>query len=206
MVTFPILVLPDWSKEFHVHVDASSIALGAMLAQPGAGDMTTHYPLLAGSYKQLINYTTTEREGLAMVYALQKFHHYLLGGHFKMFTDHSVLKYLVNKPVLGGRICKWILLFQEYDFEIMVKLGRMNKGPDHLSRLEHGEEPTSLEDTLSDAQLLAIRKVDDHFTEIVQFLSTGMAPSDYTIIQKKQLVVRTADFSLIARTTIQDGT
>jgi hypothetical protein len=43
----------------------------------------------------------------------------------------------------------------------------MNKGPDHLSRLEHGEEPTSLEDTLSDAQFLAIRKIDDHFTEIV---------------------------------------
>jgi hypothetical protein len=46
--------------------------------------------------------------------------------------------------------------------------------------------------------LLAIRKIDDHFTEIVQFLSTGMAPSEYTIIEKKQLVVRAAEFSLIA--------
>jgi hypothetical protein len=109
-----------------------------------------------------------------------------------------MLKYLVNKPVLGGRICRWLLLFQEYDFEIIVKPGRMNKGPDHLSRLEHGEEPTNLEDTLPDAQLLAIRNIDDHFTEIVQFLSTGMAPSEYTIPQKKQLVVRAADFSLIA--------
>jgi hypothetical protein len=57
----------------------------------------------------------------------------------------------------------------------------MNKGHDHLSRLEHGEESTSLEDTLSDAQLLAIRKIYDHFADIVQFLSTGMAPSEYTI-------------------------
>jgi hypothetical protein len=92
-----------------------------------------------------------ESKVLEMVYALQKFRHYLLGGHFKMFTNHSTLKYLVNKPVLGGRICRWLLLFQEYDFEIVVKPGRMNKGPDHLSRLEHGEEPTSLEDTLLDA-------------------------------------------------------
>ena len=114
-----------------------------------------------------MNYTTTERESLAMVYALQKFRHYLLGGHFKMFTDHFALKNLVNKPVLGRRICRWLLLFQEYDFEIVVKPGRMNKGPGHLSRLEHGEEPTSLDDTLPDAQLLAIRKVDAHFTEIV---------------------------------------
>jgi hypothetical protein len=81
-----------------------------------------------------------------------------------MFTNHSVLKYLVNKPVLGGRICRWILLFQEYDFEIVVKIGQMKKGLDHLSRLEHREETTSLEDALLDAQLLAIRKIDDHFT------------------------------------------
>jgi hypothetical protein len=131
----------------------------------------------------------TEREGLAMVYASQKFRHYLLGGHFRMFTDHFALKCLVTKPLLGGRICRWILLFHEYDFEIVVNPGRMNKGPDHLSRLEHGEEPNSLEDTLPYAQLLAIKKVDDHFTEIVQFLSIGMAPREYTVIQKKQLVV-----------------
>jgi hypothetical protein len=114
-----------------------------------------------------------------------------------MFTDHFALKYLVNKPVLGGRICRWLLLFQEYDFEIIVKPGRMNKGPDHLSRLEHGEEPTSLEDTLPDAQILSIRKMDDLFIDIVQFLSTRMAPSEYTISQKKQLVVHAVEFSLI---------
>jgi hypothetical protein len=56
-----------------------------------------------------------------MVYALQKFHHYLLGGHFKMFTNHSVLKYLVNKPMLGGESEDGLFLFQEYDFEIIVK-------------------------------------------------------------------------------------
>ena len=73
-----------------------------------------------------------------------------------MFTKHSTLKYLVNKPVLGGRICRWLILFQEYDFEIIVKLGRLNLGPDHLSRLESGEEPTSLDEGLPNAQLFAI--------------------------------------------------
>lgn len=48
------------------------------------------------------NYSTIEREGLAMVYVLQKFKHYLLGGHFKRYTDHSTLKYQVKNPVLGG--------------------------------------------------------------------------------------------------------
>jgi hypothetical protein len=93
MVTTPILVFPNWSKEFHVHVDASSIALGVVLAKPRAGDID--HPLAFSSRKLStthINYTTTEREGLAMVYALHNFRHYLLGGHFKMFTDHSMLK------------------------------------------------------------------------------------------------------------------
>jgi hypothetical protein len=76
-----------------VHVDASSIALGVVLAQLGEEDID--HPL-AFTNKKLstaeINYTTTQREGLAMVYTLQKFRHYLLGGHFKMFTDHSALK------------------------------------------------------------------------------------------------------------------
>jgi hypothetical protein len=89
MVTMPILVFPDWSKEFHVHVDASAITLGAVLTQPGEGDID--HPIAFASRKlsdSEHNYNTTEREGLAMVYALQKFRHYLLGQHFKMFTDH----------------------------------------------------------------------------------------------------------------------
>ena len=77
----------------------------------------------------------TEREGLPMVYALQKFRHYLLGAHFKMFTDHSTLKYLVNKTILGENMSQWLLLFQEYDFEFIVKMRRLNVGPGHLSRI-----------------------------------------------------------------------
>jgi hypothetical protein len=103
LVTTLILIFLDWDKEFHVHVDASSIALGAVLSQPREGDID--HPIVFASRKFSIvekNYTTTEREGLAMIYVLQKFRHYLLGSHFNMYTNHSALKYLVNKPVLGG--------------------------------------------------------------------------------------------------------
>jgi len=68
-----------------------------------------------------------------------------------MYIDHSALKYLVNKPVLGGKICRWLLLFQEYDFEVIMKPGRLNVGPYHLSLIEIGEEPTNLEEGLLDA-------------------------------------------------------
>ena len=115
-----------------------------------------------------------------------------------MFTKHSGLKYLVNKPVLGGRIYRWLLLFQEYDFEIIVKPGKLNAGPDHLSWIDLGEEPSNLEDNLPDAQLFSIQIADDYYADIIQFLTTGLAPVEFTKHQKKQLVVKTADFTLIA--------
>jgi hypothetical protein len=148
-----ILVFQYWEKKTcHMQVDASTIALGAFFAQPRACDLDHHISLarrkLSDSNQ---NYNKSERESLAMVYALQKFRHYLLGKHFKMFIDHSALKYLVNKPMLRGRIYRWLLLFQEFDFEVIVKPGKLNVGKYHLSRITNGEEPTNLEDKFPDA-------------------------------------------------------
>ena len=74
MVTAPILVFPDWNKEFHVHVDASSIDLGIVLAQLGEGNIDHRISFASRKLSTAKkNYTTTEREDLAKVYALQKF-------------------------------------------------------------------------------------------------------------------------------------
>jgi hypothetical protein len=128
-----------------------------------------------------------------MVYALQKFRHYLLGKHFKMFTDHSTLKYLVKKPMLGGRIYIWLLFFQEFDLEVIVKLGKLNSLPDHLSRITNGEEPTNLEDSFPDTHLFSVQVDDEYFADIIEYLSAGTAPQDFNTAQKKNLVVRAAD-------------
>jgi hypothetical protein len=110
--TTPIMIFQNWENEFQVHVDASGISLGDIVAQPGDGDMDNPIYFARRKLSQAKHkYTTTEREGLAMIYALHKFRNYLLGSHFKFFTNHSALKYLVNKPVLEGRICRWFLLF-----------------------------------------------------------------------------------------------
>ena len=186
MASTPILVFPTWNKDFHVHVDASSVALGVVLMQPGEGDLD--HPIAFARRKLSFaekNYMTTEREGLEMVYSLQNFRHYLLGGHFKMFIDHSTLQYLVNNPVLGGKIYRWLLLFQEFDFEIVVKPGRLNAGSDHLSHVVNGEEPNNINDGFPDAQMFLVDVADDHYAPIIQVLSTGVAPVDMSTIQKK---------------------
>ena len=135
-----------------------------------------------------------------MVYALQIFWHYLLGGHFKMYTDHLALEYLVNKPVLGRKIYRWLLLFQEFDFEVIVKTGWLNIEPYHLSRIENGEEPTSLEDTLPNAQLVAIHMMDDQnieFNATIHLLNIGYAPEGLSTKQNKHLVVRATNYTFI---------
>ena len=104
MVTAPILVFLDWKKEFHVHVDASCIAFGAVLTQAIEGELDHPIVFVRRKLsKAERNSSMTEHEGLAMVYMLQKFRHYLLGGHFKVYIDHSALNYLVNKHVLAGK-------------------------------------------------------------------------------------------------------
>lgn len=95
----PILKEPDWTKEFHLHTDASQTAVEAVLAQPGAEgiDLPVYYAsrLLNAAER---NYTTTEREALVNIFAVKKFRHYLLGNRLVFFVDHTALVNLVNKP------------------------------------------------------------------------------------------------------------
>ena len=105
-----------------------------------------------------------------MVFSLQKYRHYLLANPFIFYTDHQALKYLVNKPLHHGRICRWLLLFQEFEFEVVVRPGKLNVGPDHLSRIDTGEEPTGVDNDLPNAHLFHIQAVPAKLEEIAHFL------------------------------------
>ena len=102
-----------------------------------------------------------------------------------MFTDHFSLQYLVNKPMLAGRICRWFLLFQDFDFKIVVKLGRLNASLDHLSHIVNGEERTNIDDDFPNVQLFQVDVIDDHYVPIIHFLSTGVSPADMSNSKKK---------------------
>jgi len=143
------------------------------------------------------NYTTTERKGLSMAYALHTFRHYFLGTPFKIFSRHSVFKYLVNKIMLRGRICHWFLLFHKFEFEVVFKLGKYNGGPNHLSCIEFGESSWCLNDELPDVKLFHIEAVPDQLDEITKFLILGKAPMEYTPTQCHQLVTRSSNYQLI---------
>ena len=92
-------------------------------------------------YKNLasaeLNYTVTEKEFLAVVKAINKCRHYITGYPLFIYTDHSAIRYLMNKPITHGRVTRWLLLLQEFNVTIIDKPGKSNVVADFLSRLTH---------------------------------------------------------------------
>nr|GFB93874.1 reverse transcriptase domain-containing protein [Tanacetum cinerariifolium] len=86
------------------------------------------------------NYTTTEKEMLAVVYTFKKYHSYFIMNKSIIYTDHSTLKYLFTKKDVKAHLLRWILLLQEFDFKVIDTRGAENYAADHLSRLENPYE------------------------------------------------------------------
>ncbi|GJW86930.1 reverse transcriptase domain-containing protein [Tanacetum coccineum] len=120
--------------------DASDYAIGAVLGQR----IEKHFRPIHYASKTMTeaesNYTTTEKEMLAVVYAFEKFRSYLIMNKSIVYTDHSALKYLFNKKDAKARLLRWVLLLQEFDFKVIDTKGAENYAADHLSRLENPYE------------------------------------------------------------------
>nr|GEZ09530.1 retrovirus-related Pol polyprotein from transposon 17.6 [Tanacetum cinerariifolium] len=133
----PILIIPYWNLYFELMCDASDFAIGAVLGQRKPKHFQPiHYASNTMTEAQ-IHYTTTEKEMLVIVYAFEKFWPYLVLSKSIVYTDHSALKYLLNKQDAKPRLIRWVFLLQEFDIIIHDKKGTENHAADHLSRLEN---------------------------------------------------------------------
>ena len=141
------------------------------------------------------NYTTIEKEALAMVYAVNKFRHYLFGKRFIFYVDHLALQYLVNKPQVSGRLARWLLLFLEFDFKVIYKPSKTYGVVDALSHNEGAEPATGIPDPTSDAQLFSMQP--DWIHPIIEYLQTGTFPPSMTKEARKCLAYRAIPFQLV---------
>lgn len=141
LTTDPILKYPDFNRKFILETDASDFALGAVLSQKFEDGK--EHPIAYASRtlnEAECNYSATEKELLAIVWATKHFRPYIYGTHFEIRTDHKPLVWLRQKNDLNRRLLHWKLALEELEFEIKYKKGTLNTNADALSRIEPGPE------------------------------------------------------------------
>lgn len=132
----PLLQFPDFTKPFILTTDASKYAIGAVLSQGAIGsDKPIAYASRTLNAAE-INYSTIEKELLAIVNFTKFFRAILFGHKFTIVTDHKPLQWVNNLKEPNSRLMRWRLKLMEYDYDIMYKKGKENKVADALSRIE----------------------------------------------------------------------
>ncbi|KAJ9541590.1 LOW QUALITY PROTEIN: hypothetical protein OSB04_028096 [Centaurea solstitialis] len=191
----PIMVPPDWDQPFEIMCDASDYAVGAVLGQR----KNNHFQPICYASRTLNdaqeNYTTTEKELLAFVFAIEKFRSYLVLSKIIVYTDHSALKYLFAKPDVKPKLIRWILLLQEFDIEVRDKRGAENLAADHLSRLENPYMDSggieAIRDKFPDEDLNMIKTIGEDpipwYAYFANYLAAGVLVKGMTHQQKGKL-------------------
>ena len=188
LVSAPIVVAPDWSFPFELMCDASDFAIGAVLGQKREKIFQVIYYASRTLNDAQLNYATTEKELLAIVFAFDKFRPYLIGNKVVVHTDHSAIKYLMTKKDAKPRLIRWVLLLQEFDVEIKDKKGTENLVADHLSRLEGARDDVPVNDEFPDEKILAIedQRAVPWFADYVNYLVAKVVPPEFNYQQKKR--------------------
>ena len=189
----PILAYPDFNLPFHLFTDASHSALGYILGQ--IVDGKEH--VIAYGGRELSSaetrYSTTEREALAVVDGIKKYEPYLSGKKFFVHTDHGSLSWLMRVKDPTGRLARWALRLQQYDFEIIHRPGVANGNADALSRRVYSASPSAHEVSSLDlpvavvdhpcpppSTLHKLQRQDKDLADIIQYLETSELPSSDT--------------------------
>ncbi|CAM8914465.1 unnamed protein product [Rhodiola kirilowii] len=193
LVSAPIIQPLNWDLPFELMCDANDYAIGAVLGQRVDRKLhAIHYTSKVLNGAQM-NYSTTKKELLAIVYAFDKFHPYLVGSKTIVFTDHTAIKYLLSKKDSKPRLTRWILLLQEFDTGIKDKKGVENLVADHLSRLEGNEElkedTTLVDDSFVGEQLMRVEaEALPWYADMVNFVVCGIIPHDMNHHQRRKFL------------------
>ena len=195
LTSAPVIQPPDWSLPFEIMCDASDYAVGAVLGQRKDKKPYVIYYASKTLNSAQMNYTTTEKELLAVVFACEKFRSYLVGSPVVVFSDHAALKYLLSKKDSKARLVRWILLLQEFDITIKDKKGTENVVADHLSRLttDSRSDITPIDDYFPDESLFSVSTMP-WYANIVNFLVSGQLPAHWSTQDKRKFLNEVKNF------------
>ena len=190
LVKAPIMAAPEWDQGFKIMCDANDFTMGAVLGQRKEKIFRAIYYASRTFNEVQENYSTTEKEMLAIVFSCEKFRPYILGSHIIVHTDHAAIKYLMSKKEAKPRLIRWVLLLQEFDLEIQDKKGCDNVIADHLSRVERNkteEEEAGLTENFPDEQRFQLSFQLPWYADIVNYLACGVVPQEFSYQQRRNL-------------------
>ena len=150
--------------------------MGGVLGQKENQDYYAIYFIKKNLTPAELNYTVTENEFLAVVHAINKFRHYITGYDVFVHTDHSAIKFLMNKYMISGRVTRWILLFQEFNITIIDKPWKENPVVYFLSRITQDNENIPVDDDFPDEHLFVFVVKMPCFADIANYLATSKIP------------------------------
>eukprot|EP00253_Pinus_taeda_P014076 PITA_14076 len=200
----PILRGPNWKLPFHISTDASDTALGAVLGQKDLVPYATYY-----TSKNLtpieLNYTVTEKEFLVVVHAINKVRHYITGYEIFIHTDHSAIRYMMNKPITNGRVTRWLLLLQEFNISVLDRPGKQNTVADFLSMIQNIKEYSPVEDKFSDEYLFAVATKTPWFADMANYLVTRKLPPHLFPSERRKTIQDSSRYSWISNELFKTG-
>ena len=138
LISPPVLSYPHFDRKFILYCDASNFSISYILGQK---DENNREYVIAYGGRALSDtekrYPITHLEGLALVEGIKNFHVYLSHKPFVVYIDHAALKWIRTNKNITGRLARWSILLQSYDFEVIHKPGKLNTNADGLSRREY---------------------------------------------------------------------
>ena len=170
LTTAPLLIHPNYNEPFILQCDASQDGVGCVLIQLDSEGIEKPVAYMSKKLNRAQrNYSTSEQECLAAVLGVNKFRAYIEGHPFKILTDHASLKWLMQQKDLTGRLARWSLKLQGFDFMIEHRRGNLNVVPDALSRMYNPVDTLDLTTQIIDLESdhfdsVDYRKLIDHYT------------------------------------------
>ena len=128
------LILPDLNKPLRLDCDACNTGVGGVLSQEFDGELKPVGYFSKGLNKAQQNYSTTEKELLAIVLTVEYFHQYLYGRYFEIYVDHQPLAWFLKCQKPNSRLARWLNRLSNYNFKIVYRSGKKHGNADALSR------------------------------------------------------------------------
>lgn len=190
--TTPVLCGPNQELPFHISTNASDVAVVVVLGQEEDKKPYVIYYISKNLTAGELNYIVTKKEFLDVIDVINIFIHYITLYQVFLYTDHSAITYLSNKPITNRRVTRWLLLLQEFDITIKDWPGKENPIANFLSQVPKINDPLGVADQFIDKHLFIVVTKMPWYADVTNYLVVGKLPRHLTAREGKQIVQHNA--------------